>query len=187
MNARHSGVTDWGLAHIAIRPYDAVLDVGCGGGRTISKLAAAAPDGRISGIDYSETSVAASTRYNAPSIAAGRVDIRQASVSELPFPAETFDLVTAVETHFHWPDLSAGMREIFRVLKPGGTVLLVAEIYNGAKRMPAPRAERYTLVTGMTLLTPDEHRDLLATTGFTDIQVVEERNKGWICARGKKP
>jgi hypothetical protein len=39
----------------------------------------------------------------------------------------------------------------------------------------------------MTLLTVSQHRELFANAGFSDIQVIEERSKGWICAIGRKP
>jgi hypothetical protein len=43
MNSRHSRLTDWGLGFVAIGGQSAILDVGCGGGRTIAKLAVKAP------------------------------------------------------------------------------------------------------------------------------------------------
>ena len=60
MNRRHSALTDWGLQHVHINPRDIVLDVGCGGGRTVAKLAALASDGKVVGVDYAEASVEAS-------------------------------------------------------------------------------------------------------------------------------
>ena len=57
MNITHSGLTDWGLTHVAIRKCDAILDVGCGGGRTVHKLAGIAISSRVHGIDSSEASV----------------------------------------------------------------------------------------------------------------------------------
>jgi SAM-dependent methyltransferase len=51
----------------------------------------------------------------------------------LPFPKDKFDLVTAVETQYYWPDLVADMREILRVLKPGGTLVVIAESYGKGK------------------------------------------------------
>jgi hypothetical protein len=84
MNSRHSGVTDWGLAHVSIAPDDTILDAGCGGGRTLSKLAERATKGKVYGVDYSEASVAASKRTNARWIEMGRVEVRRASVSQLP-------------------------------------------------------------------------------------------------------
>jgi ubiquinone/menaquinone biosynthesis C-methylase UbiE len=186
MNLSHSRLTDWGLSQIPIAKNATILDIGCGGGRTVSKLAAAACEGKVHGVDYSQASVAASTRANATEIRRGRVEIRQASVSQLPFDDNIFDLATAVETHFFWPNLPGDMREILRVLKPGGTLMIIAEVYKGSNTRSGKLAEKYLPLAGMILLTSGEHRDLFSSTGYSEIQVIEERSKGWICAFGKK-
>jgi ubiquinone/menaquinone biosynthesis C-methylase UbiE len=111
MNQSHSALTDWGLEHVRFGKDFRILDVGCGGGRTIEKLAALAPEGRVCGVDYSAGSVAASRAKNARLIAAGRVEVREAPVSHLPYPDREFDLVTAIETHYYWPDLPGDLRE----------------------------------------------------------------------------
>jgi ubiquinone/menaquinone biosynthesis C-methylase UbiE len=187
MNARHSKLTDWGLEHVSIEKHSIILDVGCGGGRTISKLAAIAAEGKVYGIDYAEESVAASKRTNAHWIEVKRVEIRHGSVSELPFSRGMFDLVTAVETHFWWPNLPTDLREIFRVLRPGGKIVIIAEVYKGANTTVAKLAEKHALRTGITLLSVDEHRELLAKAGYLDVKVIEERDKGWICGIGRIP
>jgi ubiquinone/menaquinone biosynthesis C-methylase UbiE len=186
MNARHSKLTDWGLEHVSIEKHSVILDVGCGGGRTVSKLAAMPAEGKVYGIDYSEESVAASKRTNARWIEINRVEIRHGSVSQLPFSDGMFDLVTAVETHFWWPNLQTDMREIFRVLKPSGKLIIIAEVYKGANTTVAKLAEKYASRTGMTLLSVDEHRELFAKAGYSDITVIEDRDKGWICGVGRK-
>ena len=84
MNASHSKLTDWGLQHVSIANNYTILDVGCGGGRTVSKLAAMATQGKVYGVDYSEESVAATKRTNAHWIELGRVEVRHGSVSQLP-------------------------------------------------------------------------------------------------------
>jgi SAM-dependent methyltransferase len=187
MNREHSNLTDWGLSHVSIGKSGIVLDIGCGGGRTVSKLAALAAEGKVYGIDYSPESVAASRRTNAREIAAGRVEIQQGSVSKLPFADGSFDLVTAVETHFFWPDLPSDMREVFRVLKPGGFLIVIAEVYKGANRMLERLAEKQAPIAMMNLLSVEEHRELFACTGFAEIQVVEEPHREWLCAAGEKP
>lgn len=187
MNWSHSRLTDWGLAKISIEPHSTILDVGCGGGRTVSKLAAIATQGHVCGIDYSDESVAVSQKTNARWIDIGRVEIRQGSVSQLPFPDDVFDLVTAVETHYFWPDLAADTREVFRVLKPGGALILIAEAYKGAKTAATKLTEKYLPLAGLTLLSVDEHRELFTTAGYSDVRVIEEPGKGWICSIGRKP
>jgi ubiquinone/menaquinone biosynthesis C-methylase UbiE len=97
-----------------------------------------------------------------------------------------FDRVTAVETHFWWPNLPGDMREVFRVTKPGGTLILIAEVYKGASTRVSKLAEKYASRTGMTLLSVEEHRELLTNAGYSNVQVIEKRGKGWICGIGRK-
>jgi ubiquinone/menaquinone biosynthesis C-methylase UbiE len=186
MNSRHSKVTDWGLSHISPRKSDIVLDVGCGGGRTVSKLAAIVTEGKVFGVDHSSESVAVARKTNRDWIERGRVEIREGSVSQLPFSQDFFDLVTAVETHFWWSDLPGDMREVYRVLKPGGTLIVIAEIYKGAQTKTAKLVEKYAPQSGMKMLTVDEHRQLFANAGYSDVQIIEESSKGWICGIGRK-
>jgi len=187
MNASHAKLTDWGLGQVGIDENCTILDVGCGGGRTVNKLAAIATEGKVYGVDYSEESVAATKKINAGAIEAGRVEVRHGSVSQLPFSDGMFDLVTAVETHFWWPNLAADMREVFRVVKAGGKLVVVAEVYKGAGTVTSKLAEKYAARTGMTLLSAEEHRELFANAGYSYVQVIEKREKTWICVVGRKP
>jgi ubiquinone/menaquinone biosynthesis C-methylase UbiE len=163
MNFSHSDLTDWGLTHIAIEKGFTILDVGCGGGRTIQKLAAAT-QGMVYGVDYADGSVAASRAKNAQLIQAGRVEIKHASVSQLPFPDNKFNLVTAVETQYYWPDLSNDMLEILRVLKPGGALIIIAESYKGGKhdswKQPVMKVLKSTSLEWMTSARYFRRRDM---------------------------
>ncbi|HET7106753.1 MAG TPA: class I SAM-dependent methyltransferase [Candidatus Acidoferrum sp.] len=185
MNRSHSKLTNWGLTHVQVAKSFSILDAGCGGGRTIEKLALMAANGKVCGIDYAGGSVATSRARNKDLIRAGRVDIQQASVSKLPFAANTFDLVTAIETQYYWPDLVNDMREILRVLKPGGTLVIIAETYKGGSRDLLLGTAMKML--GSRSLGVEDHRELFAQAGYTGVEVFEEKNKGWICVTGKKP
>jgi len=85
MNSSRSELTDWALQHVSMANHNTILDVGCGGGRTVKKLAAITTKGKVYGVDDSEEGVVFSKRTNARWMEAGRVEIRQASVSQLPF------------------------------------------------------------------------------------------------------
>jgi SAM-dependent methyltransferase len=184
MNLRHSPLTDWGLAHLAVDKHHTVLDIGCGGGRTIRKLSAMASEGKVYGIDHSEASVLSASRTNAKAMQQGRVEIQKGSVSHLPFPNDTFDAVTAVETHYFWPDLNADMREVLRVLKPGGKFIVIAEAYRGGKHDHL--LEKLGGFTGMKVLSATEHNELMRNAGYSDVQVFEKYEKGWLCSVGGK-
>ena len=84
MNRGHRALTAWGLGHVVVGPQDMVLDIGCGGGQAVRKLAEFAAGGTVFGIDYSADSVAVARRRNADQISAGHVDIHRGSASELP-------------------------------------------------------------------------------------------------------
>jgi SAM-dependent methyltransferase len=189
MNHHHSQLTDWGLEQVAISDEAIILDIGCGGGRTIHKLAGRAVKGKVYGVDHSETSVATSRKANAGWIQMGRVEIVHGSVSRLPFPEQMFDLATAVETHFFWPDLPADLREVFRVLQSEGVLILIVEVYRGGKhdRQVQKLADAMQSVNlKYSNLSVDEHRDLLQQAGFSDIRVIEDYERGWLCVIGKK-
>jgi len=170
---------------LAVGNTAAILDIGCGGGRTVHRLAVLAPGGKVIGLDYSETSVAASRDFNAKEIEAGQVRIELSSVAALPFADSTFDIVTAVETHYYWPDLPANVREILRVLKPDGTFALIAETYRGG-----PLRLLYGIVMpllGAAFLSDAGHCDLLTQAGFCEVKTYHISGKNWICATGRRP
>ena len=185
MNLSHATMADWGLQQVRVPKNAAILDVGCGGGRTVRRLAALASEGNVIGLDYSAASVAVSRDTNAKEIEARRVQIARGSVAALPFPDRTFDIITAVETHYYWPDLPANVREILRVLKPGGSFALIAETYRGG-----PFRLLYGIVVPLlraAFLSDAEHRDLLTQAGFTEVATMHLSGRNWICATGHRP
>jgi SAM-dependent methyltransferase len=186
MNISHAEVTAWGLSQVRVGEHFTILDVGCGGGRTIDRLASIAARGKVFGIDYSRESVATARETNKAAVHDGRVDIQLGSVSQLPYADATFDLATAVETHYYWPDLRHDVREVMRVLKPGGVFLIIAETYRGRRNDWLFRPTM-TLLLRAAYLTPDEHRRLLVDAGFADVRIALDETKGWIAAVGTRP
>lgn len=178
-------MTDWGLSHILISKRDTILDIGCGGGGTIRKLNGTAADGKVYGIDYSEESVRISRKTNKRAIEAGRVEIRQGSVSSLPFQEGMFDLITAIETHYFWPDLVKDMKEVLRVLKPGGMLIMIGGEYKGGKY--DARNQKWVEMADMAYHSVNEFEELFCHVGFTEVQVLEDYDRGWMCGVGRKP
>jgi ubiquinone/menaquinone biosynthesis C-methylase UbiE len=184
MNMGHAPLTAWGLGHVHVGRRARILDIGCGGGRTLRTLAEITTDGHVDGVDYAPASVATSRESNADLIQTGRVSVQQASVSQLPFPDTSFDLITAVETHYYWPDLHRDLREVLRVLQPGGQFVLIAETYRG-------RARSWLYAPVMRLLrarylTLEEHRAALTQAGFVDVEMHAHPWAGWMCAVGAR-
>ncbi len=110
---------------LSIDAHDRVIDIGCGHGRSLGVLAARAPNGYIAGVDPSELMTEIAVRRNRKSVKAGRVDITIAGVDAIPYADEAFDKALCVHVIYFWEDIDATLREIARVLKPGGRLALV--------------------------------------------------------------
>ena len=127
MNSGHAKVSQWGFSNISAKPDAKVLDVGCGGGANIATWLDKCRNGHVTGLDYSEVSVAESQELNAAAIKQGKCRVLQGDVSAIPFSDEVFDYVSAFETVYFWPGLKKCFSEVNRVLKSGGTFLICNE------------------------------------------------------------
>src|SRR5262249_40748898 len=105
-------------------PSDSVLEIGFGPGIGIQLLAAKVTLGRVAGVDYSVEMVKQAKVRNASAIEAGKVELHPGSVQSLAFDNDTFDKALSINSMQTWPDALAGLREIRRVIKPGGRVVL---------------------------------------------------------------
>ena len=182
MNESHARLVDWGLAHIDLRPNDTVLDIGCGGGNTLARMAERVTEGHLTGIDYAETSVEASRTFNAVLVDAGRMEILHGSVEALPFADAHFDAVVTVESFYFWPSPEKSLEEVARVVKKGGTFLLLAEIYG---RDDLPEGIRAKVADyDLTNPTPEEFERLFRAAGFSEVTLHFKDGEYWIAVRG---
>jgi ubiquinone/menaquinone biosynthesis C-methylase UbiE len=185
MNKGHKPLTLWGLTHVDIKPEYVILDVGCGGGKTVNRLAERTPLGNVFGIDYSADMVKYSRKVNKKLIAENRVEIREGSVEETGFPDAFFDLVTAIETYYFWPSFSDALREIRRVLKPSGKLLMVNEmVKDGVYEVKNAKMIEQTHVH---LLALEEIKKLLQAVGFADVQIFTKAESPWNAVLAQKP
>ena len=184
MNKGHKALTLWGLTHVNIEPDYVILDVGCGGGKTVSRLALRASHGKVFGIDHSLDMVEYSKKVNKKLIAENRVEILESSVEKTGFPDNFFDIVTAIETYYFWSNLINALQEIKRVLKSCGRFLMVNEmIKDGVYEV---EYKEMIEKTQMRLIPLEEIRNILQSVGFADVQIFTKAESPWNAVLAQK-
>jgi ubiquinone/menaquinone biosynthesis C-methylase UbiE len=186
MNRDHARLWQWGLEHVTlpVGKEAAILDVGCGSGLLLKKIGEQTPAARLCGLDHSSDMVTLSRQTCQELCVAGRAEFVTGSVSELPFADESFDLVTAFETIYFWPDIEGDLREVRRVLRPGGTFLAVVESYDDPAF--AERNQFCMELAGGQVFTPEGISALLEAAGFTNVQIDTIQEKNWMTVVAKK-
>ncbi|MCR4788181.1 MAG: methyltransferase domain-containing protein [Lachnospiraceae bacterium] len=182
MNGGHARMADWGLSHLSTIVPEEIVELGCGGGRNAGELMRKYPCSKVTAIDYSEVSVGKAWDYNREMIDAGRCIVRQGDVSKLDLPDETYDLATAFETIYFWPGLEKCFAQVARVLKPGGTFMIVNE--SDGKDEASLKFEE--IIEGMKCHTIEEIESALRSAGFSKISSDHHRSKPWIVVIAKK-
>ncbi|HKP48051.1 MAG TPA: class I SAM-dependent methyltransferase [Pyrinomonadaceae bacterium] len=147
-------------------PQDArVLDVGCGNGWATRLMAAAATEGRVVGIDISDEmiEIAIESSSSFPDI-----EFREASAEKLPFAENEFTHAFSMESLYYYADVSTALKEIRRVLKPGGRFISVVDLY---QENNASHQWIETLKVPVQLLSSAEYCALFESAGFSNVAV----------------
>ena len=163
MNYTHAPLTNWGLKLVDVQDGWTMLDVGCGGGFTIRRLLKRSKDAKVYGIDISEESVAKAKKVNAE-VLDKQVFVTLGSAEKLPYEDGKFDLVTAVETVYFWPNLPNCLQEVRRVLKSGGKFAILVEVVDSDSKWT-------NVVEGMTAYSPEDLKKLLDEAGLTQTEI----------------
>ena len=115
----------WAVSLLDVRAKDRVLEVGFGPGLAIRELSRVAYEGRVYGIDHSDVMLRRARKRNADGVRRGLVDLRLASVDDMPDFGEPFDAVFAVNAALFWRDGRARLESLCGLLRPGGLIAVV--------------------------------------------------------------
>ena len=182
MNAGHAKMADWGFSHLGDLAPEKAVDLGCGAGRNVGELLKHYSGAHVTGLDYSDLSVEKSRDYNRAMIAAGRCEVLRGDVSDLKFPAESFDLATAFETIYFWKGLAHCFAQVAGILKPGGVFLIVNE--SDGTDQTSLRFEK--IIDGMKNYTAEEIEAALKKAGFKTAKSFHHEKKPWIAVEAAK-
>jgi len=112
------------FAHLQTLTNDRILEVGFGGGWLLKKILSAVSTGAVAGVDASSIMVGQARKKFRKHINRGVLHLHHSTAEHLPFSAGYFDKACSVNSIFYWTDLTAGLTEIYRVLRINGFFVL---------------------------------------------------------------
>ncbi|MEW9670077.1 class I SAM-dependent methyltransferase [Ammoniphilus sp. 3BR4] len=157
---------------LGIDEGDYVLEIGFGNGKYIAEIIQKVKGTHVHGLDFSDAMVQTATKLNKAFIEQGRVHIEQGDIEKIPFGDVLFDKIFTVNTIYFWSDPILALREIKRVLKPGGRLVITF-------RSKAIMSQRTSGEYDFSLYTPEaeEVENLLKETGYSSISIHHFRDK----------
>ena len=126
MEQSHLPIVEPMLALIEFDPNDKILDVGCGTGWLVRRIAPLVSAGLAAGMDVSDAMLG---RAESLSALLTNTAFKRGGVDAIPWETACFTKILSVESAYYWPDPAQGVREIFRVLSPGGEAWILINYY----------------------------------------------------------
>lgn len=164
MEQEHLPITLPVLEKMQLDPADNVLDVGCGAGWLSRRLAKLVPQGRVVGMDVSDEMIRHARRA---SLDSENLMFVAGEVAEIPWEPNFFSHAISVESSYYWPDPAAGIGELFRVIRPGGSAWILINYYRDN-----PHCHQWgdLLAVKTHLLPAEEWSDFFRAAGFGNVR-----------------
>jgi ubiquinone/menaquinone biosynthesis C-methylase UbiE len=163
----------------AINPKkdDEYLEIGFGSGLFINKYMSHVS--RIAGIDHSEDMVKLASDINRKLVESGKAEFKQGNASSLPWADNEFTVVATIEVFFFLDETDKTLKEIFRVLKPGGR-LIIEMAFN---KDDGVDHKRHIKKMNLKLYSGEEMKKFLKKAGFNNI-VIDYYKAIWVPIKG---
>jgi len=168
-NHENQHMEDFGLERMDPQKNDHILEIGFGHGRLLSKLVQQVTEGKVHGIDISEQMVKVTTNRNKDWVDNGKLVLKQASIADIPYPEGHFDKVFTCNTIYFWPDPKENIKEVKRVLKPGGELLCAFRDEDLMQSKSSAVTENREIF--QNLYPPEEVKQLFQEAGFKKAQI----------------
>lgn len=154
------------LAVLNPESNDYILEIGMGNGYFVKNIVQLAPSIQYTGCDYSETMIQAASVMNQKFIDQGNVTFVEANIQKLPFENDSFNKIFTINTFYFWEDQDKILKELKRVLKANGTLIIAIRPKHNLEKFPVTKYNFLVLST-------DEIIKLLNKNGFNSIEVTE--------------
>jgi len=165
MEAHHISIAQQTIARMALHQGERVLDLGCGAGWATRLLARAVEGGpgMAVGQDISDEMIA---RARAAATDVENVLFVVGAADEIPWRDEYFEKVLSIESFYYYPDQEAVLRELYRVLAPGGSLFVLINLYQ-----ENPYSLRWveSLKVAVHARSEHEYEEMLRAQGFVDV------------------
>jgi len=156
---------------MSVQTDDRILEIGCGTGKLINKMAIKIGNGLIEGIDFSSEMVSIARKRNKVNIAKEKVKILEGNFDEISYEKDCFTKACSVNTLYFWPSPARTTKKLAEIIKPGGKLVLAFEDIEQLKR-------RNLNQDIFNLYSKDEVQDLLINAGFVNYVNTVSRKKG---------
>jgi ubiquinone/menaquinone biosynthesis C-methylase UbiE len=165
MNRGHRSIYENVTKLLELRPEDDLLEVACGNGHFIKNHASHVHS--VTGLDLSELSVKLATRKNKDRVTAGTAEFTQGDASQLPWEDNKFSVATAMASFPGFPKPLESLKEIYRVLRPGGRAVISIEWNAEDGKDHTNEIRKY----GYQIWSEDEVSNMFKEAGFSDVTI----------------
>lgn len=166
MNQGNGPMNRHTIAVLDPQPHDVLLEIGMGNGYFARQILNQDPSIQYTGCDYSEWMVQAATELNQTLVDQGRAKFVHANVQQMPFEDQSFTKIFTVNTFYFWDDHEKVAKELKRVLKAGGHLIVSVRPKHNLEDIPVTKYN-------FAKFSKEEMVDLFQGTGFSAIEITE--------------
>lgn len=176
MNISHKPMGDWFFRKIKISKNDISLDIGCGGGINLKRLAFRCK--KAVGIDISKMSVKMSIEKNKNYIKSNKVEVLETSIENSNLKDNSFSIITAFETIYFWKNIEKSFNIIKNLLVKNGKFYIIINSLEDQKLWPETPM--------LNLIDENNIVKKLISINFKNVDIIKHKNTPWLIIKAEK-
>jgi ubiquinone/menaquinone biosynthesis C-methylase UbiE len=165
MNMGHKSIYENMAKVLELKPEDDLLEIACGNGYFLKKYASHVHS--IAALDHSEFCIKLATKKNKERVLKGSAEFVLGDATRLPWEDNKFSVATSMASFMLFPKPSESLKEMYRILRPGGRVVISIEWNAEDGKDHSKDIKKY----GVQLWKEDDVRNMLKEAGFSDVAI----------------